>query len=156
MIGEITREERVRFEQFLSRRPNFGAGLRTLIAAAIWQHFEDCFDKHVDERLRAARWLRDEGQAFWNYCGLPAEQFGRACDHVMPASLRQLPDGAIDTELHNLARQSAAAAIADFRQELQKNPPHAKVKKPSRNSAKPSLLAHAAPVSAPDSTPICC
>lgn len=101
-IGTITPEERANFERFKARKPNFGAGLRTLMAAAIWQHFEDCYDRDLGVRLRAALWLNDEGAAFWAFVGLPADQYDNALAEIVPASLCDLAPQDLTSHLRHV------------------------------------------------------
>jgi hypothetical protein len=114
--GAITDDERAKFERFKLRRPNFGAGVRTLMAAALWQHFEDCYDRDLDVRLRAALWLQDEGRDFWIFIGLPPELYAIALDENMPASLRNHTTQEIASKLLHLQIDNFREKLAAIRE----------------------------------------
>lgn len=114
--GTITEAERARAAKFMARRPNFGAGVTTMMAAAIWQNFEDCYDRDLAVRLRAACWLRDEGAAFWAYVGLPEDRYQAALDEIMPASLRSMSTDDLTAHVLDLHITDFRAKMAEIRQ----------------------------------------
>ncbi len=92
----------------VKNKPHFGAGESSLIAAIIWQTFQDCYAREWYTRIEAANWLVEVGADYWKAIGLDTDDYKLALDRLMPRNLRHINRKRIRDKLLQYQTKEAA------------------------------------------------